>query len=317
MKKPAVHRYAVATALATFALLVFGGLVSTTESGLACPDWPLCEGQFIPKMIDGKQFEHTHRLVASFVGVMTFGLCALLFKHRREDRLLTRLGVLAAVGVTVQALLGALTVKLKLPWWVSSAHLATAMAFFCLSVTVAFLTRQRLGPPRAPGSKRLGRAVLPVLGLVYAQMVVGALMRHLRGGLACGFEFPLCLGKLWPLDGHLGVQVHMVHRALGLGVGVAVLWLAVFLWRQREASKATLLIATLCAVGVVAQIGLGILTVLLSRELVTMTVHSTVGAALLGGLVSLYWVTHPAASLEQAQRAAPPADLDGPTLEVA
>ncbi len=139
-----VHRFAVATALATFCLLVAGGLVSTTESGLACPDWPLCEGKLIPKMVDGKQFEHTHRLVASAVATMTFVLCAMIFKRRQADRLLKRLGVAAAVLVVLQALLGALTVKLALPAWVSSLHLATAMAFFCTAVTLAFLTRQRM-----------------------------------------------------------------------------------------------------------------------------------------------------------------------------
>src|SRR5215469_14533582 len=117
-----LHHFAVATAVATFCLLVAGGLVSTTESGLACPDWPLCEGQYFPKLVNGKQFEHTHRLVAASVAVMTFALCALLFKNRRKDRLLTRLGLFASVLVVVQALLGALTVKLALPAWVSSTH---------------------------------------------------------------------------------------------------------------------------------------------------------------------------------------------------
>ena len=65
-----MHRFAVAAALATFILTIFGGVVSVTESGLACPDWPLCEGKFIPQMVDGKQYEHSHRLVASFFSVI-------------------------------------------------------------------------------------------------------------------------------------------------------------------------------------------------------------------------------------------------------
>jgi heme A synthase len=290
-----VHRYAVAVAFATFVLLFLGNLVSTTESGLACPDWPLCEGKFIPPMIDGKQFEHTHRLWASFVGTMTFGLCALLFKHRRGDRLLTRLGVIAAVLVTVQALLGALTVKLKLPWYISSLHLGTAMAFFALTVTIAFLTRQRLETGAPPAERAgLGKLILPVVALCWLQLVAGAVMRHLRGGLACGFDFPLCQGALWPLDGHLGIQVHMVHRALGIIVGLAVLWLGhVLFWRRPQLSLATRVAALVCALAVVAQVCLGVLTVWWSREMVTMAIHSSLGAALFAGLVSVYWLACP------------------------
>ncbi len=146
-----VHRFAVATVFATLLLLVAGGLVSTTGSGLACPDWPLCEGQYVPPMRDGKEYEHTHRLIASFVLVMTFGLTALLFKHRPEDAVLKRLGVAAALGGGVQALFGALTVWLRLPPAVSSTHLAIAMLFLSLLVTLAFLTRQRL-----PGARYRG-----------------------------------------------------------------------------------------------------------------------------------------------------------------
>jgi heme A synthase len=294
-----LHRYAVAAALATFVLLIFGGLVSTTESGLACPDWPLCEGKFIPKMIDGKEFEHSHRLVASFVGAMTFGLTALLVKHRRRDKFLVRLGALAAIGVTIQALLGALTVKLKLPWWVSSSHLAVAMAFFTLIISLAFLTRQRLVPVQPDGSGGCGcspmegsaKPIVAVILLTYAQIVVGGFMRHLRGGLACGMEFPTCLGTWWPLDGHTGVHLHMVHRVLGVIAGIAVVWLAVWIWPR--AGKWTRVIASAASGLVLLQVGLGILTVLWSRELVTMTVHSSVAALLLASLVSLYWMARP------------------------
>jgi heme A synthase len=306
-----VHRFAIATAVATFCLLVAGGLVSATESGLACPDWPLCEGKLIPKMLDGKQFEHTHRLVASAVAAMTFVLCVLIFRRRREDRVLKRVGAAAALLVVVQALLGALTVKLALPVWVSSLHQATAMAFFCVAVTLAFLTRQRmpespLGQSAEQDRARLRRWILPVIAITYVQVCIGAVMRHTRSGLACGFDFPLCLGQLWPLDAHLGVQLHMLHRAGGFVAAVAVIALAAAVLRtypargklkvQSSKSKglAALRVVLLGAVVLVlAQIALGIATILNSRELITMTFHSSLGALLLADLVAAYWIACP------------------------
>ncbi len=292
-----VHRFSIATALATFCLLIAGGLVSTTESGLACPDWPLCEGKLIPQMVDGKQFEHTHRLVASAVAAMTFVLCAMIIKRRRADKMLIRLSAFAAALVVIQALLGALTVKLALPAWVSSLHQATAMGFFCVVVTLALLTRQRM--PEFAGRMvdrrlraRLRAWILPVIGLAYLQICLGAVMRHTRAGLACGFDFPLCLGKLWPRDAGLILQIHLFHRFGGYLVAFAVLALTVAVWRRGEvpALRAAVLLASALVLG---QIGLGAATILTSRELITMTLHSSLGAALLAVLVTAYWVACP------------------------
>jgi cytochrome c oxidase assembly protein subunit 15 len=243
---------------------------------------------------------------------MTFGLTALLFKHRRKDRLLVGLGIAAAVGVTIQALLGALTVKLKLPWWVSSTHLAVAMTFYSLTVTLAWLTRQRLAEPAPRASEPVLRgAIFGVVALTFLQIVAGGLMRHLRGGLACGLEFPLCLGSLWPLDGHLGVHLHMVHRVLGVIVGVAVGWLCWRTWKEPRAGAGVRWLSTFSAFLVVVQIVLGILTVLWSRELVTMTVHSSVAAVLLAAVVSLYWLANPRPRLvEPRSREAPSGALE-------
>lgn len=299
-----VHRFAVATAVATFCLLVAGGLVSTTESGLACPDWPLCEGQYLPKMVGGKLFEHGHRLVAGTVAVMTFALAFLLYRYRRGDTVLLRLGLIAAGLVVAQALLGALTVKLRLPAWVSSLHQATAMAFFCLITSLAFLTRQRLPATRSPGvcsdldfRRRLGHVTLAVIALTYLQIVVGAVMRHARAGLACGYDFPLCQGRLWPVGAHWGVQVHVLHRLGGVVVGIAVVALALWVWGHRPALRGLRFLSAAAAVIVLCQISLGIAVIFSSRELVTMTVHSSLGAALLANLVALYWVTNPSRSL--------------------
>src|SRR5262245_42596037 len=294
-----VHRFAVTTALATFLLLVAGGLVSTTESGLACPDWPLCEGQYFPKMAGGKLFEHGHRLVAATVAVLTLSLCFLLLKHRRRDKTLVRLGVFAVVLVVVQALLGALTVKLRLPPWVSSLHQATAMAFFCLVTSLAFITRQRLSSSvREIGSvgefqKRLGWMTLAVISVTYLQIVAGAVMRHVRAGLACGYDFPLCRGQIWPLGTHWGVQVHLLHRMGGVLVGIAVVTLSLWIWRHPAHVRGLRLLSATAAATVLIQISLGVAVIFTSRELVTMTLHSSLGAALLAMLVSLYWVSNP------------------------
>jgi heme A synthase len=295
-----VHRFAVATALATFCLLVAGGLVSTTESGLACPDWPLCEGQYLPKMVGGKLFEHGHRLVAGTVAVMTFALSFLLFKYRKRDSTLIRLGLVASALVVVQALLGALTVKLRLPPWVSSLHQATAMAFFCLITSLAFLTRQRLVAAPAPEAssdfafrRRLGHWTLAVIALTYLQIVVGAVMRHARAGLACGYDFPLCQGQIWPTGAHWGVQVHVLHRLGGFVVGIAVVALALWVWGHQPERRGLRFLAAAAAVIVLCQVSLGIAVIFTSREMVTMTLHSSLGAALLANLFALYWVAQP------------------------
>src|SRR5947209_3797592 len=79
-----VRRLAVFAALLTFVLIVAGGLVTNTDSGLACPDWPLCHGSAVPKMVGGVAVEHTHRLLATAAGLCTVGLVAGLLPRRRS-----------------------------------------------------------------------------------------------------------------------------------------------------------------------------------------------------------------------------------------
>src|SRR5574341_337995 len=121
----AEHRLALATAAATFALLAIGGLVHATGSSLACPDWPLCYGQFFPAMEGGVLFEHGHRLVALLVALLTVALAVLVWRRRREPAP-RALAALAVVLVLAQAALGAITVIERLPLLISAAHLATS-----------------------------------------------------------------------------------------------------------------------------------------------------------------------------------------------
>src|SRR5438067_11748953 len=148
-----IHRLAAATAAATFVLLFVGGLVTSTGSGLAVPDWPLSFGQVFPPMVGGVLFEHGHRLAAATVGCLTIVLA--LWTVIGEARPAVRaLGLLALLAVLLQGVLGGVTVLYKLPLAVSVAHACLAQAFFCLTVSLAVVTgpawnaaRPRTAPP--------------------------------------------------------------------------------------------------------------------------------------------------------------------------
>src|SRR5581483_4493382 len=104
-------RLAIATSAMTLLLLIAGGLVWSTGSALACPDWPLCYGEFFPPMRGQILFEHGHRLIAASVATLTVVLAVRAFGDRR----LRGLALAAAGLVLAQALLGGLTVLLRLP----------------------------------------------------------------------------------------------------------------------------------------------------------------------------------------------------------
>src|SRR5947209_7037142 len=116
--RPWIHRLAVVTAAATYLLILIGGLVHGTGSSLACPDWPTCYGTFMPKMEGGVLVEHSHRLAAGTVVILTLVLAGALSWAGRRDALARRLrpfGWLAVALVFAQALLGGITVLLRLP----------------------------------------------------------------------------------------------------------------------------------------------------------------------------------------------------------
>src|SRR2546428_10913155 len=73
-----VHRFAVFTAVCTFLLLIAGALVTSNDAGLSVPDWPLSYGSLTPPMVGGIFYEHGHRMIASFVGLLSIVLAGWL-----------------------------------------------------------------------------------------------------------------------------------------------------------------------------------------------------------------------------------------------
>lgn len=279
-----VRSFATATAAATFLLLLVGGLVNPTGSSLACPDWPLCHGSAFPAMTGGVLFEHTHRLVASGVGLMTVVLAVLAVRDRRRDPVLARLGVVAVLLVCLQGVLGGLTVLFKLPPQISIAHLALSMFFF---VFLIYMALRAWGGARVVVPAPVHRVIVAGTVVVYAQIVLGGLVRHSGSAMACANDIPLCFGEVWPALG-LG-RIHMAHRILGAAVGLYTIFVALMAsrqlsgWRKRAASLLPAL--------VVGQIALGVLTVLSLKALWIVEAHLAAGVLLLATMAALTFTT--------------------------
>lgn len=274
-----LHRFAVLTASATFVLLFLGGLVTSTGSGLAVPDWPLSFGQVFPAMVGGVLFEHGHRLAASTVGLLT--LCLAVWVVVAEPRPGVRaLGIAMLVAVVLQGVLGGVTVLYKLPLAVSVTHACLAQVFFCLAVTMAMVTGPAWGVPRTPPlSFETPVVVLGALTTLaaFVQLVLGALTRHLGAGLAIP-DFPLAFGRLVPPLETTAIAVHYAHRCGALVVTLMVIALVTTVLRTAPGLRR---LATLLAALVVAQITLAMLILVTHRAVTPTTLHQVGGAAIL------------------------------------
>ncbi|MGH7836718.1 MAG: COX15/CtaA family protein [Candidatus Binataceae bacterium] len=300
----ALHRYAIVCVVATWCLIFIGGLVTSTGSALAVPDWPLAFGHLIPKLQGGVRFEYGHRVAAAAVSAMTLILA--LWTWRAEPRRAVRVLALAAFAlIMVQAVLGGITVLLELPLAIAVAHAATAQAFFCLIVALAAVMNPRFiaAPTRPAPPPSLPRLTLAATIAIYLQILLGALMRHLGAGLAIP-DFPLSYGRLVPpLDSGF-VMINFAHRCGAVVVTAIVLWTVIRVmrshrgdaWLRRPAMALVLLLA--------AQILLGAFTVWSGRAVIPTTAHVATGAAVLAtSLLLLLRVRAGGASITGRERA--------------
>ncbi|WP_428937229.1 COX15/CtaA family protein [Fontivita pretiosa] len=299
---PLLHRTAQLTVAATLLLIFMGGLVTSHGAGMSVPDWPNSYGYnmftFPPsKWIGGIFYEHTHRLMGTVVGMLSIAMVVIAFKlePRRWVRWLTA-GVLGAV--IFQGVLGGLRVVL-VELDLAIVHACVAQAFLCLAALVAIVTSKwwlSAPPDPQPSPNRLIGIALACAVAIYLQLIIGAMMRHYGAGLAIP-DFPLHYGRLVPpLDQQslaianeariamqlgpvtLGqVWLHLGHRIGALIVSILIITTAAAaLTRHRELRlrrPALLLVALL-----IAQLVLGILTVLWRKPADVASLHVAVGA---------------------------------------
>lgn len=265
MNRTSLHRYAILLSVCTLFLVVAGASVTSKEAGLSVPDWPLSYGQVMPPMIGGVKFEHGHRMIATFVGMLTIGLA--IWLQRADSRSwMRKLGWISLAAVIGQGILGGLTVLLLLPPAVSISHACLAQLFFSTMVAIALFTSKRWqdGPEIVEDhgwpSLRTLAIVVPVM--VLAQVALGAAFRHRV----------------------LGLMPHVIGAMI---VALAVMFLAIFVVNQFPTHR-SLRPAGLAVLGITfVQIFLGIAAYFARLEAATQPlamVLSTVAHVAAGGL---------------------------------
>ena len=210
----------------TYCLIVLGALVRANGAGLACPDWPLCFGKLIPEIDVKVGFEWSHRLLAGGVATIFAFLGWSAWRSPARSRTVTALLAIAAALITVQILLGALTVWLKLAPWTVTAHLITGNAFAAtlFLLALAFRAKKNVRKNHPPASSRTRLWITLVGGLLLIQLGLGGLVSSHYAGMACP-EWPTCNGGVWFPSWGGAVGLHLFHRmtayALIVCLGVA------------------------------------------------------------------------------------------------
>jgi cytochrome c oxidase assembly protein subunit 15 len=282
-----LHRYAFVTAGCTFLLVLAGALVTSTGSSLSVPDWPLSFGQFFPPMVGGVLFEHGHRLVAGTVALMTVALA--IFIQIYEIRRWVKILAWTSVGaVVVQAVLGGVTVLMHLPTAVSVAHAGLAQIFLCLNVSLALVTSKHWiwDQPARLYNQSLRNFVPWAVGLVYLQVLLGAIMRHSGAGLAIP-DFPTCFGGILPPEWSFPILINYLHRLGALGVLTFLTWLTYQVCHGYPEEKSLFWPAACAGFLVWLQCLLGILVVVTQKDVVPTSFHVLTGAGVLASTLVL------------------------------
>jgi cytochrome c oxidase assembly protein subunit 15 len=264
--------------VAAVAQVTLGGIVRVTGSGDACPDWPLCHGQFIPPFDYHTILEYSHRLSATVVGFLVLGALFIAWRYYRSSRpaiISTSAGMLLVIAA---AILGGLTVLTELTWWVRLIHLGVA-ELVVASIAIAWLSSGDSADESSTESEKFSMfkydkqliwgTLVGVLGLI----LYGSYMVGLGYGSSC-MSWPLCQGLGVP-SGE-AFAVHMGHRYLALIVGALVIGVVLAAWRRGTTHNELRWLAALAAGFLGIEVLIGAFTVWTGFAVQLKSLHLTV-----------------------------------------
>jgi len=208
--------------LFTYIVMIWGGMVRSTDSGLACPSWPLCYGDFsLPKDTSAK-LEMGHRTVSSLAGLFVFLTFIYVWKHfkglpRSTSALALLFTVSAALTGMKMITSEAPSLKYVSHMLLESFHIYESMLILgSLVLTYRFIQKDK---PTGDG--------IPLWAYAFAltTMITGVLVRYTGSGEACGHEWPTCAGALIPDLSNWQIALQFIHRNLAY-----LTWLAFLLY---------------------------------------------------------------------------------------
>jgi heme A synthase len=284
-----MRRLVLATGIATFVLIILGGVVRVSDSGLGCGPagsgfhgWPFCNGDVVPGVDLNSIIEYAHRVLAIIVGFMIVGLFVMAWRRHRE--LLGATGALLVL-VIAQGALGGATVEENLEEAYVAAHLGLAMLLLGL---LLYLWRRVTGAEPESGGPRLRGLAIVATGFVLCTIVAGGYMAgtqnygradyQIGDGAhhACGKEFPSCNGGFMPFGESRLVDIHLTHRFFMYIATALVVALVVVALRRRVAVRYAWALAGLLAV----QVLVGALNVWLDEYELLILLHLALGTLL-------------------------------------
>jgi heme A synthase len=286
------RRLAGVTIVATLVLVLIGGIVRVSDSGLGCGPggsgthgWPLCEGGVVPAGSSESIIEYSHRIAATVVAVLILALVVIAWRRLRDRKGLLYGSIGAGVLVLAQAGLGGLTVEEGLHEYLVAAHLGLAMLLLGLLIGL----RRAASPKteRVEVSRGLRTVTVVASVLVLATIVAGGLVAGTEGEgkpsepvlgahTACGEQFPGCLDRFMPFGEGRLVDIQLTHRALMYLAAIAVLAMTAMALRQGVRQRAF----WIASLFLVAQIALGIANVLLGEHAGLIAAHLMLGTGL-------------------------------------
>ena len=306
--QPALAWFAALGAAWVFGVVTLGAFTTSIHAGMAFPDWPLSNGSINP---DGwlteidKFAEHSHRLFGMVMGFLAIGLVTWL--HLREERgWLRKLGWAALAIVVVQGLLGGKRVlldsiavpgfEMSLGQMLRIPHGILAQIYVCVLFAIAAgLSRPWIEGSAAGGagiSPKVRRLAVASTLLVFVQLIVAAVMRHNNAGLAIP-TFPLTPeGGLVPSAWDFRVAIHFTHRVMAAVISVALIWLAVSLWRLPSVGSGFKRAASLIVGLLAMQIFLGAMSVWTIRGPYYTTAHVIGGVSIFAVVFTVAWWAH-------------------------